>query len=467
MFFRRLRELSRTTAFRLSVLFGALFVGFVCLLFGLIYWKTAFYLTRQVDEALRNEAKEFAEIKPETWKEEATNEIGDPRQKRIAAIFSPEGELIVGNLRSFPHDLPVDGAVHEFSDGGAVYYPMDGRQVIRAIARRLPSGQIVILVRNVNELHKFHDLMLKALKGGIALTLALSVAGCVVVSLVSLKRLNAIRRTSAKIMAGDLSERFATRNTDDDFDRLSRVVNAILDELERLIDEVKGTSDNIAHDLRTPLTHLRARLERALVRSRGEDEYKAAIEAGILETDLLLTTFAAMLRISEIEHGKRREGFRTINLEQMVCEVAELYEPLASEKGVSLSVQTDSVPQIEGDRDLLFEAFSNLVDNSVKFTPKGGEILLSLRSEQPGAVFEVADSGPGIPSHSREAIFHRFVRGDKTRLTSGNGLGLSLVAAVARLHSFEVSIADAPVGSLFRVNCWTAARTSNPGHFSL
>jgi signal transduction histidine kinase len=456
MFFKRLKELSRTTAFRLSALFGALFVGFVCLLFGLIYWKTAVYLTRQIDESLRHEAEEFAEAKPENWKDEAVEEIGDPHRKQIVAVFGLDGKLIVGNLKTFPRDLPVDGAVHEFLDPGMVHKAMDDRQVIRAIARRLPSGAVLVMARNVNELHKFHDLMLKALKGGIVLTLALCVAGCSLVSVLSLRRLDAIRRTSAKIMAGDLSTRFPTRNTDDDFDQLSRVVNAMLDEIERLIEEVKGASDNIAHDLRTPLTHLRTRLEGALRRSGNENDYKAAIEDAIIETDLLLNTFTAILRISEIEHGKRRGGFRPIDLKEIVCEVGELYEPLATEKGVSLQVKTESVPAIEGDRDLLFEAFSNLVDNAVKFTPAGGQVELSLNGEQSGAVFKVMDTGPGIPRDSREKVFRRFVRGDKTRMTPGNGLGLSLVAAVAQLHSFDVLVDNTSVGSLFRINCWAS-----------
>jgi signal transduction histidine kinase len=444
----------RTTSFRLTVLFGALFVGVVCLLFGLIYWKSAGFLTRQVDDSLLNEAKEFADTKPQDYEQQVAEEFGDPRQKRIVAVFSAKGELIAGNLKSIPANLPIDGRVHEFLDGGALHNHPDDHEVVRALARRMPTGDVVILGRNVSELHKFHDLILKAVKGAIALTVALSVGGCVIMSVISLRRIDAIRRTSAKIMAGDLSQRFPTRDNDDDFHQLTRIVNSMLDEIERLMDEVKGVCDNIAHDLRTPLTRLRARLEGSLRRSGGEIDQKMVIEEAIRETDLLLNTFTALLRISEIEHGKRRAGFRSIDLKQVVTEVGELYEPLAEEKGVRLQIKTEPVHSVDGDRDLLFEAFSNLVDNAVKFTPSGGRVAVALNQDRDGAVFEVADTGPGIPQESREAVFRRFIRGDKTRLTPGTGLGLSLVAAVARLHSFQLSIDEESIGCCLRMNCW-------------
>jgi signal transduction histidine kinase len=454
MFLRRLKELFRTTSFRLTLLFGASFVGVMCLLFGLIYWKSAGYLTRQVDASLQNDAGEFAEAKPADWKKQVSEEIGDPRQKRTVAIFTTEGKLLAGNLKQVPRDFPVDGRVHEFTDGDSAAPHAGDRVVIRALAKRMPTGELLVLAQNINELHKFHELILKAVKVAIALTVGLGIAGCVVMSIISLRRLDAMRRTSAKIMAGDLSQRFPTSDSDDDFHQLTRIVNSMLDEIERLMDEVKGVCDNIAHDLRTPLTRLRARLEGALWLSDRERDHQSAIEEAIRETDQLLNTFTALLRISEIEHGKRRAGFRNIDLRLVATEVGELYEPLAEEKGIKFQIKADSVLPIHGDRDLLFEAFSNLVDNAVKFTPSGGNVAVTLYQERGGTVFEVADTGPGIPQESREAVFRRFNRGDTTRLTPGTGLGLSLVAAVARLHLFELSIDDEGKGCRLRVNCW-------------
>jgi signal transduction histidine kinase len=229
----------------------------------------------------------------------------------------------------------------------------------------------------------------------------------------------------------------------DDFDKLAAMVNAMLGEIERLIGDIKSAGDNIAHDLRTPLTRLRTRLEGALRRGGEVEEHRAAMEDAIAETDQLLATFRALLRIGEVEAGARRAGFGEVDLVKLVTSAAELFEPLATERGLALTSAIEAAPMVRGDPDLLFEAVANLLDNAVKFTPSGGSVRLSLSAE---GEIAVADSGPGLPAELKDALFQRFNRGDRARHLPGNGLGLSLVSAVVRLHGFSLTMENTKPG---------------------
>jgi signal transduction histidine kinase len=232
-----------------------------------------------------------------------------------------------------------------------------------------------------------------------------------------------------------------------DLDRLVHVINGMLDEIERLIQEVKGVCDSIAHDLRTPLTRLLAGLERARRRARSTEDFATAIEDASVETRAVLRTFSAMLRISEVESGARRAGFTSVDLAQVVTDVAEFYEPLADERGISLVWQPDGMTAtLPGDPSLLFEAVGNLIDNAIKFTPSGGHIEVGILSDPRCIGVEVSDTGPGIPSEERDAVSRRFYRLEQSRNAPGTGLGLALVSAVARLHGMDLVITDANPG---------------------
>jgi len=227
----------------------------------------------------------------------------------------------------------------------------------------------------------------------------------------------------------------------------------MLDDIERLMHEVKGVTDEIAHDLRTPLTRLLAGLERARRRAGTAEEYGAAVEEAIAETRAILVTFGALLRIAEVEAGARRAGFTILDLNTLAADVTDFYEPLAERKGVSLSLQTHRTPaKLPGDPSLLFEAMGNLVDNAIKFTPPGGRVALRILDGSERLAIEVIDNGPGIPEAERDAVLQRFHRAEKSRHTPGSGLGLSLVAAVARLHDLHLLIEDAEPGC--RITLW-------------
>jgi signal transduction histidine kinase len=245
-------------------------------------------------------------------------------------------------------------------------------------------------------------------------------------------------------VAGDLRERLPTRGGNDPFDQFALSVNGMLDEIETLIQEIAGIGDNIAHDLRTPLTRVRVRLERGREHASTLEELRTVADQAIAGLDQTLTIITALLRIGEIEHSHRLEGFSEVRLGPLLREVGDLYEPIAEDKRVAFRVEAADEATVHGDRDLLFEAVVNLVDNAVKFTPEGGRVDLALLRRDRETVIRVSDTGPGIPETEREAVIKRFYRSDKSRSTEGLGLGLSLVAAIVNLHGFRLTIGGNP-----------------------
>ena len=253
-----------------------------------------------------------------------------------------------------------------------------------------------------------------------------------------------VNRKIQRIVAGDLRQRLPTTGRGDPFDQLAVSVNQMLGDIELLIREISGVGDNIAHDLRTPLTRVRVRLERGRANASTLNELRAVVDQAIGGLDQSLTIITALLRIAEIEHSRRLEGFSQVQLGPLVREVGDLYEPIAEDKGVALRVELKDEATVSGDRDLLFEAVANLVDNAVKFTPEGGHVELALHHNNGQVEIQVKDTGPGIPEIEREAVTKRFYRSDKSRRTEGLGLGLSLVAAIVKLHGFQFAIAPGP-----------------------
>jgi signal transduction histidine kinase len=291
----------------------------------------------------------------------------------------------------------------------------------------------------------------------------IGLAGAAVVGAGAVSRIDGVTRAIERIVNGDLSERLPGGGTGGDLGRLILVVNRMLDQIERLMREVKGVTEDIAHDLRTPLTRLLAGLERTRRRSLSADAYAVAVDEAIAETTGILATFSALLRIAEIEDGARRAGFRTLDLNDVAADVAEFYEPLAEGKGISLSLQRAATPaEMAGDPSLLFEAIGNLVDNAIKFTPSGGRVAIGTFNGGDQVSVEVRDTGPGIAEAEREAVLRRFYRAEKSRRTRGSGLGLSLVAAVARLHGLDLAIGDAVPGCRVRL-CGNVGRLRPTG----
>jgi signal transduction histidine kinase len=438
-----LPDFARTTTFRSTLVIAGAFVLCTVVLFGFVYWQTAAYITSSFDALITGELHIFAAEPPERWLPHINERLdNDPRWVRIAGLFGADGHRIAGNLESLPGGLTPD------VPADAVVVRVDNQEreteKVRLATERLPDGEVLAIGRNIEEIAGIANIVRRALTLGLLPAFGLAVVLGLVLSLRARRRLSEVNRRIQRIVAGDLRERLPTRGGNDPFDQLAVSVNRMLGEIETLIQDIAGVGNDIAHDLRTPLTRVRARLERGRARATTLDDLRTVVDQSIGGLDQSLAVVTALLRIAEIEHNRRLEGFSQVQLAPLVREVGDLYEPIAEDKHVTLQVEAADEATIHGDRDLLFEAVANLVDNAVKFTPEGGRLTLALLRRDGESVIQVKDTGPGIPETEREAVLRRFYRSDKSRNTEGLGLGLSLVAAIVKLHGFRFTITAGP-----------------------
>jgi signal transduction histidine kinase len=438
-----LPDFARTTTVRWTLAVASAFVLCTLLLFGFVYWQTAAYMTATFDNLIVGELHIIATDTPQRRLEQIQERLrNDPRRIRIAALFGADGHRIAGNLESLP------SGVMRGTPTNATVVRVDARgrdtENVRLATELLPSGETLVIGRNVDDIAEIATIVRRALLLGLLPAFALAVGTGLVLSSRAQNRLSEVNRRIKRIVAGDLRERLPTHGGDDPFDQFAVRVNQMLDEIETLIHEIAGIGDNIAHDLRTPLTRVRVRLERGRERAKTLDELRTTADQAIAGLDQSLTIITALLRIAEIEHSRRLDGFGEVRLAPLVSEVGDLYEPIAENKGVILRVEAADETTVHGDRDLLFEAVANLVDNAVKFTPEGGRVALAVLHRGGDSIIRVSDTGPGIPASERDAVTKRFYRSDKSRRTEGLGLGLSLVAAIVKLHGFRFAMADGP-----------------------
>ncbi len=447
-------ELFRTATFRTASLAVGAFGASTLLLFLFIYWQTAVVETASIDSYLRHESLAITRKPPTAISHDvATRYATDLRRLTSAAIFTPQHTRLLGDIAAYPEGLPVDAAPRQ------VIATHDGRdgtitEPVRAVARTLSDGRLLVLLRGLEQVTALRKLVVRAMELGLLPALLSALAIGILASRRTLLRLQRVNDTIDRIMQGNLGERLEHRPTNDAFDQLARGVNRMLDEIERLLAEVKGVGDDIAHDLRTPLTRVRARLEGARTRATTQDELIAAIDHSITDLDQTFATMTALLRIGEIEGGARRAGFAPVSLTAIAREVFELYQPVAELRDIALSLSLEPDLMVQGDRDLLFEVAANLLDNAVKFTPPAGQVILAARQTPRGPVLSVRDTGPGIPPAEQSAVLKRFHRADRTRHAPGHGLGLSLVAAILRLHLFHLHMEETRPGLLVEMRTW-------------
>jgi len=423
---------------------GWMLAAFVCssiVLFGLLYWLTSSYLMHEVDERLRGEFAEFHEIDRAT----AIETIGALSRRDVAnmrpyGVFETNGTWLAGNVARLPklkERKPFD-YTQTIDDGGE---KTTGHY--RGIIIPTQGGLRIVVGHSIDEVRGFDRTLLKTLCAGVALTSLLAFACGTALTYFSNRRIAAIGESAREIMTGKLGQRLPQRGTNGDLDRLTAIVNTMLDEIERLVDEVRGVCADVAHELRTPMTSLRAGLERSRRRGGSAQDYARAIDEAIGQSDIVLNRFTALLRIAEIESGSRRASFRKISLDAVMRDVAELYEPLAEHRQLSLTLNASTPVEVTGDFDLLFGAIENLVDNALKFTPEGGAVTLGIQMEGGQPLLVVTDTGPGIEPAERGEVLRMFYR-SRTSAHSipGHGLGLSLVAAIARVHDAAIEILD-------------------------
>jgi signal transduction histidine kinase len=445
----RPRELWRTTPFRLTLMNGAVFALAIVALMGLIYQQTAGYLARQIDGIVISEAKNLTVGGAEHLPERVAQAVAtDSRHIEYYGLFSAEGIWISGNVRSLPPSLPIDGVPRE------IHAP-NLQPGSRALVERMPWGEVLFVGHDALVLTGLRTIIVNALALSGGLILVLGLAAAAALSARPLQRIDQLREASRAALKGELGVRLPVSRRRDEIDMLAGVANAMMDEAERLLWEVKSVGDNVAHDLRTPLNRLRALLYRVHQETKLEGADREMIDQALAETDEMLVRFRALQRIGEIERRDRQAFFEPVRLQNVLEHVIELHEPLAEDRGVALAADLAAgAPEVSADPTLLFEAVSNLVDNALKFTPPGGKVMVRLVVREEGPRIEVEDNGPGVPEAERDVVLQRFYRAARTRTEAGSGLGLSIVTAIARMHHFTLVLEDARPGLRVALNCW-------------
>jgi len=433
-------ELFRTATFRLTLAVVAAMIGSAALQFFFGYSQANVFEARRSDMLLLREASILQRETPAELEQQVRDRATDDLRiiMNVTTLFDTQQHYIVGDLHTWPTGLVADGHVHvigpEAMGGGSA-------TVLRMVAVSVPGGRYLVLGRSRHMRTELRLMMRHSMLVSIVPTVLFALVTGIILSHRALSRVKDMHEAIDRIMEGDLHERLPAGKQNDDLQRLAGSVNRMLDRLEQLLDEIRDVGNDIAHDLRTPLARVRARLDRALNADHSAAALRNVISRTIDDLDQSFSIITALLRIGEIENGRRRAGFGTVDLDALVTDIVDLYEPIAETKGIRLShVAGDGPMQVQGDRDLLIEVLANLVDNAIKFTPERGWVQIRTRMSGDCALLQVVDTGIGIPAGERKAVMGRFYRSDKSRHIPGSGLGLSLVSAILALHHARLDI---------------------------
>ncbi|WMT78901.1 ATP-binding protein [Bradyrhizobium sp. Ash2021] len=441
-------QIIRSITFRRALAVTGAFAVFVIALFGFIYWQTDQYLIARSDRMIARQLNVISALPGERRLDAIDEHLRqDSRGVQYAGLFAADGRRITGNLEQFPPGLQMNDSVQSLS---VVRTLPTGRETraIRAIARRMPNGDALAIGREVDETREISHVVGQALALGLLPAFCLCLLAGAWLSMRAQERVEDVNQHVQRIIAGDLRERLPHRDVDDPFSRLASIVNGMLDEMETMIHALAGVGNDIAHDLRTPLTRARLALERGRTNATTMEQLQAVADKAVANIDQSLTIITALLRLAAIENSRRSAAFGNVPLHEMLREVCDIYEPIAENKNISLRVDVGHRLYVRGDRDLLLEAVANLVDNAIKFTPEGGKVDIELLRGDGETIVRVTDTGPGISEQEREAVLRRFYRSDKIRSTPGVGLGLNLVAAIVKLHGFRLVIHSGQGGRL-------------------
>ena len=452
-------KLFRATAFRLTLVYLLVFIVFAASLLGYFALNTRRLITDQITATVNTEISGLKDQYNQGGIRRLVIVV-DLRSRRpgssLYLVTTATGEGLAGNVGSLepgvldrPGWLETNYRRLEAPEGN------DHRALVEVV--QLPGGFRLLVGRDLEERERLLGIIANAGQWSLALVIVLGLAGGFFVSRRVLSRIDAMTATAQTIMAGDLAGRLPVAGTGDELDRLADHLNAMLERIEALMGGLKEVSDNIAHDLKTPLTRLRNRCEEALRGNTGVADYRAALEATIAESDDLIRTFDALLMIARAEAGHARDNMTEFDAAEIARDVGELYEPLADENGLALKVEAPSAAPVRGNRELVSQALANLIDNAIKYAKPNGtvngemngvvngtpaEIVVQADNEGDRIILSVADRGPGIPEADRGHVVERFVRLEQSRSEPGSGLGLSLASAVARLHGGELKLED-------------------------
>jgi signal transduction histidine kinase len=445
----------RTTAFKLSAIYFAVFSLFAIVFILYISYSTNVVLAQQLRDTIVEEIRGLAEVGRSGGLPAIVDAIEQRSHEPGASLYlitDVNGRILAGNVSDVPQQLLDRSGIGPLT---VPYrrYSEDAREHLAMVqVLRLPGGFRMLVGRDLGERDQFRAIIGRALAWAVALMIGLALVSWFFVSRRVLKRIDSVTATSRRIMAGDLTGRLEITGTGDEFDRLADSLNAMLERIEHLMHGLKDVSDNIAHDLKTPLTRLRNRVEAALNDEPTGDGYRAALETTIEESDRLIQTFNALLMIARVEAGSPDGAMGEVEIGTVIRDVVELYEPVAEEKGIAIRTGPVEPIRLKASRELLGQALANLIDNAIKYAPRPGAespaITLTMSAARAGSdlMVKVADNGIGIPAADRERVLQRFVRLEQSRSEPGSGLGLSLAAAVARLHHGTIELGDGNPG---------------------
>jgi signal transduction histidine kinase len=446
----------RSTTFKLALISIGIFGAIVIALFSYVYWATASYMHSRSDSAIMAEHA----LLRRTYQSAGRDALVAMIAQRVAADSLAGGRYylladssfapVAGNLEAWPSTLVGSAGWKTFTVQGRMPDARN-RPLLRATFETLPDGSHLLVGNDISDLQELVDRIKIAFALAVALVFLLAGVASVSVTRRTVGRIESINATSRAIMQTGLGKRIPMRGSRDEWDQVAENLNLMLDRIEALMAEVKQVTDNVAHDLRTPLARVRGRLENAYGRQRDSDQDQSLIGETIADLDSVLRVFSSLMRISQIEATDRKAAFRIVDLGDVVRDVAELFDAAAEEKSTHLTVVRGQQALVRGDRDLLFDAVTNLVDNAIKHGRKSGLVTVEAARRDGGVLFSIADDGPGIPAEEREHVLKRFYRLEQSRSSPGNGLGLSLVAAVARFHGARIEMLDNAPGLIFRL----------------
>lgn len=441
------RGLLRSAGFRFGAIYALLLSASAIALACFLWWATAGLLDRQTEAAIATDARDLAErwaggglpALIVTIDDRLAQNIDDDS---IYLLADPRMNRLAGNLATWPAVISISGTLYELPIARA------GARSLATVERfDLPGGFHLLIGRDMQVRAQLRHLLTDALLWAVGMVLLMASAGALIVRSLFRRTLANISATAGAIAAGDFAQRVRLSGRGDEFDQLAEVINDMLDRIGRLMDGVRQVSNAIAHDLRTPITRARTRLEDAALHAQCADDLRAAIERATQDLDSIVGVFQALLRIAEIEAGSRRSSFARVDLSPLLSEIADIYGAVAEERGICLTLSIPETIPAYGDKAMLQQAIANLVDNALKFSPCEGTV--EIRAAVTDRVqIGVADSGPGIPEADRTKATERFFRGETARSTPGSGLGLALVQAVAHLHDGVLRLEDNKPGLL-------------------
>jgi signal transduction histidine kinase len=445
----------KSSTFKLALIAIGTFGVIASAIFGYVYLSTSDYVRSRSDRAIMTEYMDLRGVYEQSGREGLISLIRQRTSNKafaghIYVLADASSAVLAANLGEWPPTAMARSGWTEFRAPGASPEKIS-LPLVRGMIDTFPSGERLLVGQDISDLDSFAGQIKTAVISSVSLIFLLAAVASVLVTRRTVGRIEQINATSRAIMASGLDKRIPLRGTNDEWDRVAENLNLMLARIETLMGEVKQVSDNLAHDLRTPLTRMRGRLEKAYHGEHFNEDAQALIGDAIADLDAVLRIFTSITRIAQIETQVRKEAFRTVNLVEIAHEVVELYDAAAEESGSCLTMTDNGEVLTIGDRDLIFDAVANLVDNAIKHGRAGGQVVVASETVDGSPTVSITDNGPGIPADQHEQVFKRFYRLEQSRYTPGNGLGLSLVAAIARLHGARIEMRDNSPGIQFRL----------------